>query len=298
MEGSFFSLNASEFYEIRTFTSTTSIDLTIPYQSDTASGQSFTIYKRFYPLPLNFLSPIAGSAKLSTPGSTSETPIAYKEDASFADLITTGRPSYFGIVGNTRTGDYYNTGTVTIATSGGVSTVTVSSGTLPTDIVDREFRVAGESRSYYIKTRTSGTVFVLYKTYVNPDDATNTLSDASSYAITPEDTQLIGFSDVPNDRYVFSMPYIRKLDEMLLDTDVSPIVRANYSSAFLAMCRFKLAEDARVAMRGDQVKYLTDAKIEAMANAWLEECRKQSAKASASIKQPNRLQQGPSWITR
>jgi len=298
MEGSFLACENSEFYEIRSFASTTSLTLAIPYQGSSASGASYSIYKRFWPLPLNFLRPIAKDAKLSTPGSTSETPIAYNPDASFTDLIISGRPSYFGIIGNTRNSDYYNTGSVTIATSGGVSTWTFSGAALPTDIVDREIRVAGESRSYYISTRSSSSVLITYDTYVNPSDATNTLSTASSYAITPQSTQLVAFDNVPDDRYIFSLPYIKKLDEMLLDTDVSPIVYAGYSSAFLAMCRFKLAEDARVAMRGDQVKNLTDAKIESMANAWLSETQGEAMKWEGAIKQVARLQQGPSWISR
>lgn len=298
MEGSFFAITAEEFYEIRTFNSATSLDLTIPYQNTTSTGSAYNIYKRFYPLPLNFSRAHAKDAKINTPGGGGSEVICYSDDASFADEIVEGKPQWFAVSGNQRNNDYYNTSTVTVATSGTTSTWTVASGTLPTDIVDREVRIVGESRSYYIKTRSGATQFITYDTYVNPSDLTGTQGSSSSFAITPKDTQLIGFSHVPDQRYIFSMPYIKRLPELLLDSDVSPIVLAGYSNAFLTMCRRKLAEDGRVAMRADLVQTCIQANVQAMADAWFTETAGDTMKQQAGYRKVDRTPQGPSWIGR
>jgi len=296
MEGSFFHLLNKEFYEIRTYTSATSIALAIPYQSATATAQSYEILKRFYPLPLNFLRPIAVEASLITPGSSAKEPIKYNREASFSGPMDKNKPSWFGIVGNTRRTDYFNTGTVTITTVGTTSTWTISTGTLPTDIVDREARVSGESRSYRIATRASATTFTTYDTYVNPSDSTNTLSSASSYAITPKETQLVGFSCIPDQRYIFELPYIKKLPDLIKGTDISEIVQAGYEDAFLSLCRELLARDGRVAMKGDLVESLINSSQIAMAEAWTSELQAQTAKDQASGRMVDRRQLGPAWI--
>lgn len=298
MEGSFFQVGSNEFYEIRTFSSTTSMILTIPYQNDTDTGEEYTIYKRFYPLPLNYLRPSARDAKLTIPGSNSENLIAYSRDASFADEIVEGQPTWFGIVGNTRANDYYNTSTVTVATSGTTSTWTVASGTLPTDIVDREVRIDGESNGYYIQTRSSATQFVTYNVYQNPSDGTNTQATASNFAITPKETQLIGFSHVPDQRYIMWLPYIKKPDDLIADTDVSIIVQAGYSDAFIAMCRRILAEDGRVALRADMVANLINASKDALDAAWASEQHAETMKMQGAVRILPRRQIGPSWISR
>lgn len=297
MEGSFLLIGDTESYEIQSYVSATSITLSIPYQSATASAQTYSIYKRFYPLPLNLVRPLATQCKLQTPGSNTEIPLAYLADASFADRLQTGSPQWFGIQGNSRRGDYYNTGTVTIATSGTTSTWTVSSGTLPTDIVDREVRIVGESNAYRIATRGGATTFTTYQTYFNPADATSVISTAS-YAITPKDTKLIGFSHIADERRIFSMPYIRYPDEMIASTDISPIVQAGYEHAFLSVCRMILAYDGRTAMKGDQVAKLKDQADTALALAWTAEQHAAMLQGQASTYQDYRQQAGPSWLGR
>lgn len=295
MEGSFLLLGETESYEIQSYTSATAITLAIPYQGTTASAQTFFIYKRFYPLPLDFVRPLAEQCKIQTPGSNAENALSYRGDASFADRLETGKPQWFGLQGNSRRADYYNTGTVTIATTTGVSTWTVSAGTLPTDIVDREVRIVGESRAYRIATRGGATTFTTYQTYYNPSDATNAVS-AASYAITPKDTKLIGFSHIADQRYIFGLPYIRYLDELIASTDISPIVQAGYEHAFLSVCRMILAYDGRTAMRGDTVAKLKEQAMDAMALAWSSEQHGETMKRQAATYQPDRIQVGPSWI--
>lgn len=298
MEGQYITIGSSEFYEIKTFVSATSLTLAIPFQGTTVADEEFVIYRRFYDLPLNFLRVSARDAKLSTPGSSSETVISCHRDASFTDQIKSGMPTWFGIVGNQRNKDYFNTGTTTIATASTISSWTISTGTLPSDIVDREARVKGESRPYYINAATNSSVFTTYNTYVNPSNQTNTLSTASNYAITPQETMQIGFSNVPDQRYIFWLPYIKKIDDLILDSDISTIVLAGYSNAFLTLCRRKLAEDGRVAMRGDMVQNLVMASEKALADAWFSETHGDMMKRQRTTRRENRRQIGPSWIER
>lgn len=295
MEGSFFYIGNNEYYEIRSFVSATSLTLAIPYQNTNASAQTYSINKRFYNLPLNLVRPIASVAKIQMIGGGWDV-VNFNPDASFFDtVLSTGKPAWFGITGNTKRAEYFNTGTVTIATSGGTSTWTISSGTLPTDIVDREVRIVGETRSYFIATRGSSTTFTTYDTYFNPADATSVIS-AASYAITPKETKLIGFSSIPDTRYIFSMPYYRSLPDLISDSDISPIVLAGYEDAFLTQCRAKLAQDGRTAMRMEQVQSLTAAALAAYNEAWSSEQRGETMKWQGASRRPDRFQTGPSWI--
>lgn len=268
MVGQFFQLSNQELYEIQSFTSTTSMILSIPYQSSSSSAQQYQVIKRFYPLPLDFMRADAREASITSVGSTSETEIRYSRDADFFLRLETGRPLLWAVLGNTPRADYYSTGTVTIVTSAGVSTWTISTGTLPTDSVDREVRILGEDRPYRINARLSGTTFSTYQTYVNPADQTNTQAVASTWAMTPKETLLVGFDKAADQRYVFKMPYIKRLSELLLDTDISPISLAGYDDALLATCRAQLAIDGRTAQRGDQVGNVMKAREDALINAW------------------------------
>lgn len=268
---SFFHLLNQEPYEIRSVASATSFQLSIPYQNTTpAAGQSYEILKRYYPLPLDFLRPVDEDAKLLIPGG-GESDIESRDDNIFFDEIRRDKPSYFSIQGNTRINAYYNTGTVTVATASGVSTWTVSTGTLPTDSVDRQVRIEGEDRFYTIQTRSGNTTFISYETYVNPATQTSTQATASVWSMTPKETVLVGFQPIPDRRYIFRLPYIKRLPELLLDTDISPISLAGFDDALLAVCRAELAQDGRTAMRGDLVNNLNGKSQFAMQEAWCAE---------------------------
>lgn len=296
-EGRYFRLKGQEFYEIRSFTSAGAITLDIPYQHDSASTQDYEIYRRFYNLPLNFMRPHGLEAKLVQPGSgNSEMVLYYSRNASFADKMQTNRPKWFGIVGNRRRADYFNTGTVTVATTSGTSTWTISTGTLPTDIVDREVRIAGETNSYFINARTGATTFTTYDAYVNPSDETGAIS-AASYAITPKDTMLVGFSQIPDQRYIFSMPYIKRLPDLVSGADVSPISLAGYDDAFMAMCRSVLAQDFRTLLAsGVDRQGLSNEGELAMADAWLNEQHGDMMANQGSGNRNDRRQLPASWI--
>lgn len=296
MEGDFFRVSTAEFYEIRSFTSAGAITLAIPYQTTSATLQAYQIAKRFYPLPLNFMRPRGLQAKLAQPGDgQSEYVLSYDKKASFMDKMTVNRPQWFGIVGNRKRSDYFNTGTVTVATSG-TSTWTISTGTLPTDIVDREVRIAGETASYLINARTGGTTFTTYDAYVNPSDATGAISTAS-YAITPKETMLIGFSQIPDQRYIFSMPYIKRLPDLLAAGDVSPISMAGYDDAFMAMCRAVLSQDFRTLLAsGIDRQGLANEGVLAMADAWLSEQHGEMLSNQGQGQAVDRRQAGVPWL--
>lgn len=296
MEGSFLATSNAEVYEIRTFVSATSLTLAYPFQGTTASGSSYSIRKRFYDLPLNFSRPSSLDAKIISIGTSGQSVIAYSRLAAEFDLIINGLPRFFSVVGNTRRNDYYNTGTITVATSGSTSTWTVSTGTLPTDIVDREIRISGETRAYRIATRGSATTLTTYNVYVNPADATNTQATASVYAITPKETLQVGFSPVADRRYLFNLPYIKRLDEMISSTDISLIALAGYEKALVKLARKELANDGRIAIRADLIQNATQEADNAVSEAWGNELQADGMKIQAEGMRYLRRQAAPSWI--
>ena len=300
MVGRFFQLDNQEVYEIRGFTSTTVLTLEIPYQGTTDASETYKIHKRFYPLPLDFLRAIGTEAYLMRVGSNSQVWMEYRKSASFSDSFNFfTQPQWFSIQGNTRGTDYYATGTCTIATASGTSTWTISSGTLPTDIVGREIRVLGEEKGYLIATRGGATTLTTVATYVNPADATNTLSTASTYAVTPKETQMLGISGATDQNFswIFAMPYLKKLPDLIADSDISPISLNGFDGEFIAVCRGKLAEDFRTMIRSqfDATALISEGK-QALGNAWSSEQQGETMQAQASGFRRDFRQSRPSWI--
>lgn len=297
MVGRFFRLTSKEFYEIQSVSSTVGLVLAIPYQGTTAAGETYEIMRKYYDLPLNFLRPYGRQAKLQQVGFESEWIVAYDENVATRNFADTGRPSSFALVGNVRGADYFNTGTVTIATTSTVSTWTISTGTLPTDIVDREVRISGEDRAYRIATHSAATTFTTYETYVNPTLATNVQVTASAYAITPKDTKQFALYPVATENeYIFSLPYVMKLPELLLDADVSIISLAGYDEALLSECRRQLAIDGRTAIRADMVQSIVAHQADAMARAWGSEVHGNTLKQQAEGVPARMRQMAPSWL--
>jgi hypothetical protein len=299
MVGQFFQLTNKEFYEIQSFTSGTAITLSIPFQgtTDVAGTATYAIKRRYYDLPLDFLRPLGRQARLTQPDYGSEWLIDYQDQAGVRELQTEGRPTYFAIYGNSRRSDYYNTSTVTIATSGSTSTWTMASGTLPTDIVDREIRIKGEDKAYRIATRATAATLTTYDAYVNPSDGTGTQSTASTFAITPKETMQICFNPLPSQRYTVWLPYIKKLPQLLADTDISAVSSAGYDEALLACCRAQLALDGRTAQRADAKKDLLFAREDAMMRAWSAEQIANNDKLTAEGSPSIRRKAYPSWIS-
>lgn len=297
--GQYFKLDNQETYEIQSVASATSLTLTIPFQGATAATQTYSIQKRFYPLPLNYLRPLPDTAKAQQVGSGNEIGISYRRGTAFSDLVQTNQPYWFAIEGNTRGTDYYNTGTVTISTSGTTSTWTISSGTLPTDIVGLEIRIAGESQGYVIATRGGATTLTTLAVYVNPTDGTNTQATASTYAVTPKETQMIAIGDGTDGTigWIFNMAYIKRIPDLVADTDVSPVSQFGYDDELLAICRWKFVEDFRDMVRSQfDASAIIQAGKDALFGAWANEQAGRTAQAmSEGFVRPVRVL-GPSWI--
>lgn len=84
----------------------------------------------------------------------------------------------------------YSTGTVTIATANGVSTVTGLLTVWTKDIIGRKIIVSGESIAYTIKSVSSATSLTLEEIYINTSDDTNALTTASAYTINKDTYKL------------------------------------------------------------------------------------------------------------
>lgn len=84
----------------------------------------------------------------------------------------------------------YATGTVTIATSSGVSTVTGDGTAWTRDMIGRKLIISSDTIKYEIAGVASSTSLTLVETYINSADDTHTLSTASAYHIV-KDTYLL-----------------------------------------------------------------------------------------------------------
>jgi len=295
MEGDFLVAENGTSYEIQNVTASGTLSLCVPWLGAALTAGTYKIYRKHYSLPLNFVRTFGREIKLQAVDSNSEYVVNHSDDTTAFDRIQEGRPTRYAIRGNMRRNDYFNTGTVTISGT----TWTTSSGTLPTDVVDREVRIAGESNAYRIATRTSANIFTTYSSYYNPSTQLTTQLVASSYAITPKDTKVITFNPISaTDSYIANICYIKRIDEMISEAEISPIVMAGYEDAFLTMCRQKLAEDGRVAMRADLVTNLIAAGSNALANAWSQEQMAQTHQRQGAVRRFDPQQIGPSWISR
>jgi len=102
----------------------------------------------------------------------------------------------------------YTTGTVTVATSSGVSTVTGTSTVWTAAMVGRKFIIDDEKTAYKIASFTSTTSITLDRIYINNSDHTNTMSTASTgYSIVQDQYEL------PRDFAGFVYQNIRNVEE-------------------------------------------------------------------------------------
>ena len=77
----------------------------------------------------------------------------------------------------------YNTGTVTIATANGVSTVTGLGTTWTADMIGRKIIITGFAIAYTVATVANGTTLTLQEVFVNTTDNSNALATATAYTI-------------------------------------------------------------------------------------------------------------------
>lgn len=85
----------------------------------------------------------------------------------------------------------YTTGTVTVATASGVSTVTGTSTVWTASMVGRKFIIDDEKTAYKIASFTSTTSITLDRIYINNSDHTNTMDDDDiGYSIVQDQYEL------------------------------------------------------------------------------------------------------------
>lgn len=104
-------------------------------------------------------------------------------NSAIEDICLSGRIPILRKWGSINVPAVYETGTVTIATALGVSTITGLLTTFTPEMKGRKIIISGESMPYTLKTYGSATSFTLEEIYINPDDDTNTLSTATAFQI-------------------------------------------------------------------------------------------------------------------
>jgi len=111
-------------------------------------------------------------------------------DMILEDLSTTGQIPILKKHGFINAIAEYATGTITIATADGVSTVTGLLTVWTADMIGRKLIIDSDDIAYTVKTVSSATVLTLEEIYINQSDDTNTLSTASSYTIVKDTYKL------------------------------------------------------------------------------------------------------------
>ena len=191
MEGRRFIINGEKIaYRVNTVSSVTSLILDRVYinpanQTNTLStASSYHIAEDRFLLPRDF----AGFVYQNLRDIDEETNLTIKSDTIFDQEYPSpydvDKPT-MAIMRSLRQESFYNTGTITITTTSGISTVTGSSTVFTSAMVGKTFRVRGESREYSIASYTSATSITINPKYVNPNTLQNTLSTATDYDIDP-----------------------------------------------------------------------------------------------------------------
>lgn len=148
-------------YKIRKFTSTTALEVEVPYVGDTATEETYSICQPEYTLPY-YVREIAKDSMRIVGANDSLTFMTeeefhddYPNPSSVESIATKYRlPGY--------TDSEYETGTATMAAS---ASVPGSSTSWTYELIGRAFRVSGESEVYRIKDVTSTTALTLDRAY-------------------------------------------------------------------------------------------------------------------------------------
>ena len=106
----------------------------------------------------------------------------------------------------------YNTGTVQIATAGGISTVTGNGTAWTTAMEGRKILFTGFATSYTINTVTNGTSLTLVEVFVNTVDNTSALSTDNAYTIVKDTYDLASDFASFAEREVFDLTGGVRLD--------------------------------------------------------------------------------------
>lgn len=197
----------SMYYKIAAVASTTSLSLTEPYQSATASGGAYQIWKDEYVLYPDVYSLIDFVNYIS--------PSQMREYTNKAGRLAYPRatanetPNYFSIVGRKQNIASYSTGTV----SGSINTRTLTgSGTLWFDNIQPGFEITIGSYIYHVDTVDSDTQLTLVEDLVVAVSALTTYSSRGRNAL------IVRFL-APSSQTMVSYGYYSKVYPLVNDND-------------------------------------------------------------------------------
>ncbi len=121
------------------------------------------------------------------------------EDLSTAKLPLLKKHAFINAIAE------YATGTVTVATADGVSTVTGLLTVWTADMVGRKLIISGEKIAYTIKTVSAVGTLTLEEVYINTSDDTNTLATATAYTIVKDTYKLAKDFAIFADQEIYSL---------------------------------------------------------------------------------------------
>lgn len=197
----------SKHYKIKSITSSTALELMAPMDQDTASGQTYKLV-----FPDYILNPEI-SAVTSIRINTQDLVVKKRQDLVY-DIANVSSPVECSI-GERMWEDFYNTGTASVTNAD--DSITLSSGTMPDEVVGMPLRVAEFSKLYTIKTKNSGTTLDLEEVYQGDTGSGKT------YAIGPKGSQMITFRHSPDDYYFIEIEALVRAPKLIDATEYSMI---------------------------------------------------------------------------
>jgi len=197
----------SRVYKINRINSTTELIIEAKYPDPTASNTTYRIIFPLYSLPFDIASIISAKHE----GIDLD---VKRQDAIVLNTADTGQPREISF-GEILHKDFFNTGTITITK--GSPTVTLASGTFPSDLQGLNFRVNEFSKSYLIESRDSDTQITLEENYEGDSGS------GKSYAIDPVGTRLIRITRSPDDFYFVELETLVRPKKLINNTDYSLI---------------------------------------------------------------------------
>ena len=238
-------------YLIDRYESTSTAHLEVNYQGGTLTAATLNILKTHYLLPPDF-----AEVKFKRMWIKGEGQITAGDEEGFSfDSVSTGTPAkYFIDKLSDKAYHYDSDETAVIATSGGISTVTVSGGTPFTSaMVDRYIRIIGEETQYKIRSITSTTVAILDTLYKN-SDGTNTLS-ATAFEIDPAGRQQAVFTPLTDAIHIAEFTYFSTPLKLLHDNDV-PLIPDDFHNIITKKALLELIEYEGVSAEGIDLQLL------------------------------------------
>lgn len=195
------------YYKIAAVASTTSLTLTEPYQSTTASGASYQIWKDEYVLYPDVFS-VVDFVNYIDPNQMRE--YTTRQSRSIYPRSTANETArYYTILGRKRNLDSYSTGTV----SGTINTRTLTgSGTTWFDNIQPGFEITIGSYTYHVDTVDSDTQLTL------KEDIVATISALTTYSARGRNALVVRFL-APSSQTMVNYAYYSKSYPLVNDND-------------------------------------------------------------------------------